>query len=56
MTVDILPRKTVSFSERLLDSNRLPWSHIPEGWDLHQHRCDNTKSLVNTIFVGRQVK
>jgi hypothetical protein len=56
MAFDILPRKTIIVSKRLLDSNRLPWSYIPEGWNLHQRRCDDPKSLVNTTLVGRQVE
>lgn len=49
-------RKAVHFSERWVDSNCSTWSHIPGDRDLHRHRCDNPRYLVNPMFAGRQLQ
>lgn len=46
----------VSFTKRMVDSNRATRSHTPEDWTLHQHRCGIPKSRVNPMFAGRQLQ
>jgi hypothetical protein len=54
VAIEMWQRKAASFTERLVDSDQLTRTRIPQDWN--QRRRGKTQFRVNPVCAGRQVE